>query len=387
MTGETCYFRELDADSLKSGEKFDTNKLFGLQNATAHPLTDEDGCTYNVGSSISTGFKYNIYKIPPGEGEKNLKDVMKKSKIIATIPSSITGLMSYNHSFGMSKNYFVIIEQPFVLNVGKILGALMSKGYSFSDWLEWRPDIVPRFHLVEKATGKVIKTEFICKETFFFLHIINCFEVNNQIVLDLTTFPDASILNTLDLTKARKGQINNDVQSVARRFIIPICSDVKELAEGVNVVNVSGTTIQTEASAVREGNKIVLKGDVMTEKGLELPAINRRFLTKKTSYFYATGQVSKGFFENSLCKVHATKKETTLFKDSDSHFFGEPTFVANPEGKTEDDGLLITAVTDVREGSRDFLVFVNARDMQEIARAEFTNDIPQALHGIFLPAL
>jgi carotenoid cleavage dioxygenase-like enzyme len=162
--------------------------------------------------------------------------------------------------------------------------------------------------------------------------------------------------------------------------------DVNEVLEGVNLVNTNGTTIKTEAKAVREGNKIILTPDTMTEKGLELPVINKRFLSKKTSYFYATGSTTKGYFENSLCKVHTTKKQTFLFKDSDTYYFGEPTFVANPEGKTEDDGILITAVTDIREGSNDFLVFVDARNMEEIARAEFENVIPQALHGIFLPA-
>ncbi|CAG7830593.1 unnamed protein product [Allacma fusca] len=383
VTGETCYFRELDAETLESGDKFDTNKMLGLQNAAAHPLTDEDGTIYNVGSSLS--FKYNIFKIPnPGDKkDTNVKDSMKKSKVICQVPTSHTGLLSYNHSFGMTKNYFILIEQPFVLNVGKIVGALMSKGYSFSDWLEWRPELKNRFHVIEKATGKILKTE-IWSDTFFFLHIINCFEMNNQIVLDITTFPDPTILNSLDMGKLRRGEFETEPTSVAQRFVLPIV-DVKEVAEGVNLVNMTGTTVKTEAKAVRQGNKIIVTPDTMTEKGLELPVINRRFLTKKTSYFYATGSVAKGYFENSLCKVHTTKKETFLFKDSDTYYFGEPTFVANPEAKTEDDGILITAVTDIREGSNDFLVFVDARNMEEIARAEFKHDIPQALHGIFLP--
>lgn len=384
VTGETCYFRELDADTLQGGEKFDTNKMFGLSNATAHPLTDEDGNTYNIGSSMMTGLKYNLFKIPPGDPAKNVKDTMKKSRVIASIPSSNSGLLSYNHSFGMSKNYFVLIEQPFVLNFSKIVGALMSKGYSFSDWLEWRPEIKNRFHIIEKATGKVLKTEIWCEKPFFFLHVINCFEVNNQLVLDLTTFPDPNVLNALDLNKLRSGQVDNESESVAQRFIIPIV-DVKDAPEGVNLVDLTNSTVKTEAKAMRDGDRILLTPDTMTEKGLELPAINRRFLSKKTSYFYATGSASKGFFENSLCKVHTTKKETFLFKESDTYYFGEPTFVPNPDGQTEDDGVLITAVTDIREESRDFLLFVDAKNMEELGRAEFENDIPQALHGIYVP--
>jgi carotenoid cleavage dioxygenase-like enzyme len=87
-TGETCFFRDLDPDTLKTTDKFDTNKYFGLQMACAHPLTDDAGYTYNVGCSLLTGLKYNIVKIPPIGKTESPKDAFKKSKIISTIPSS-----------------------------------------------------------------------------------------------------------------------------------------------------------------------------------------------------------------------------------------------------------------------------------------------------------
>lgn len=62
-TGETCFFRDIDPDTLKSENKYDTNKFFGLQMASAHPLTDEDGTTYNVGCSLLAGLKYSVRKI------------------------------------------------------------------------------------------------------------------------------------------------------------------------------------------------------------------------------------------------------------------------------------------------------------------------------------
>lgn len=58
-------------------------------------------------------------------------------------------------------------------------------------------------------------------------------------------------------------------------------------------------------------------------------------------------------------------------------------FVPNPDGKKEDDGILISALTDSRSGHADYLLFLDAGNLTEIARAEFSH-IPSALHGLFL---
>ncbi len=52
--------------------------------------------------------------------------------------------------------------------------------------LEWKPNERCRFFLIEKKTGKVIKTEYVSAEAFFFLHIVNCYEQNNQVGLKET---------------------------------------------------------------------------------------------------------------------------------------------------------------------------------------------------------
>lgn len=36
---DACFFRKIDHKSLESGERYDSNKLFGLNGWTSHPLT------------------------------------------------------------------------------------------------------------------------------------------------------------------------------------------------------------------------------------------------------------------------------------------------------------------------------------------------------------
>ncbi|CAL8111657.1 unnamed protein product [Orchesella dallaii] len=379
-TGETCFFRDIDPDTLKSGNKYDTNKFFGLQMACAHPLTDDDGYTYNVGCSLLAGLKYSVVKIPPAGKNESAKDAFKKAKVLCNIASSNTGLLSFMHSFGMTKNYLIFIEQPYVINAGKVLGSVLAKATPISDWLEWREDLINRFFIVEKATGKVLKADVVADINFFYLHIINSFERDDHIVIDITTFPNTNALTKkMDLAKLRRLSIDDCDNPVGERYVIPLVN-LDEVEEGLNCV-----ALESGATAVKKGKQLVVTPEVITERGLELPTINRRFLAKKTSFYYATGSATKGYFENAVCKVHASKKETILWRESEHYCLGEPQFIANPEATTEDDGVLVTAVIDNRVNTQDFLLFLDAKTMKELGRAYFKEEIPTAVHGIWLP--
>ena len=42
----------------------DYYKVFGVHMATAHPIQDKNGDWYNIGTSFTTGCKYQVLKIP-----------------------------------------------------------------------------------------------------------------------------------------------------------------------------------------------------------------------------------------------------------------------------------------------------------------------------------
>jgi len=128
--GESCFFHEIGPKSLGCLEKYDATKLLGSNLCTPHPLTDPlTGMTYNVGSVVQvTGTKYNLIQIPPpSEACRLPKDQLKKAKILCTIPSSWNSYLSYNHSFGMTQNYIVFIEQPLLVSISKVVGSGFKK--------------------------------------------------------------------------------------------------------------------------------------------------------------------------------------------------------------------------------------------------------------------
>ena len=75
-----------------------------------------------------TGLKYHFLKFGVGAPVDNLPK--EGCDIVATLSSRMTTCFSYYHSFGITENYLVMIEQPWVANSLKLIGSKL-KGYAF----------------------------------------------------------------------------------------------------------------------------------------------------------------------------------------------------------------------------------------------------------------
>ena len=64
---------------------------------------------------------------------------LSKMTILATIPSSWKVNFSYYHSFGMSENYLVFIEQPMMVNSMKLIASQI-KGKCMHECMTWNPE-------------------------------------------------------------------------------------------------------------------------------------------------------------------------------------------------------------------------------------------------------
>lgn len=64
----------------------------------------------------------------------------------------------------------------------------------------------------------------------------------------------------------------------------------------------------------------------------------------------------------------------------DGCFPGEPVFVATPGASDEDEGILLSVVFDSNEDTS-FLLALDARTLDEIARAQAPHHIPYGFHG------
>ena len=97
------------------------------------------------------------------------------------------------------------------------------KGCSFYQCLQWYPETKNIFHIIEKETGKPVnKFQYISKTSFFFLNFINCFEEEDQLIIDLISYDSPQILEKMYLDKLRQGQFDTDDKSTIQRYVLPL---------------------------------------------------------------------------------------------------------------------------------------------------------------------
>jgi beta,beta-carotene 9',10'-dioxygenase len=326
---------QFDVKTLKTTGVIDYEDTIQSTTTTAHPHYDfarKEGINYLTHYSLRN--KYNIYRIPENS---------RKRELIASMPVKEP---SYMHSFGMTENYIVLAEFPFVVNPLKIL----LSGKPFIENFTWKPKHGTNFIVVNRKTGEYLG-EYKTKSCFEFHHI-NAFEENENIIVDMVAYPDASIVQSLYLDVLR-GETKKNPPSAGefRRFtIIP-----------------KNHTVSSER---------------MVEAPIELPRTNyERVNGKEYQFVYAAGSSPKQpeEFLDRLVKVDAVHRTTKVWKEVNC-YPGEPVFVPAPRAKSEDEGIVLSVVLNA-QNYNSLLLILDAVSFEERGRAEVPHHIPFGFHS------
>lgn len=328
---------EFDPQTLQTVgvSKYD-DKLKGII-TTAHPHYDferKEGINYLTHFSALNS--YNVYRIPRGS---------KKRETIGTIPAKEP---AYMHSFGITQNYVVLAEYPFVINP---LSLLLS-GKPFIENFKWKPSNGTNFLLVDRKTGK-LKGRY-STEAFFAFHHINAFEENGKVIIDIVAYPNTDIVQSLYLDVLR-GDVNKKMISAGelRRYEISF-SD-------------SSVKYQT-----------------LSDDPIELPRINYELSnTKNYRFVYGTGSERNNpdNFLDRLVKIDIKERSSKTWKE-DECYPGEPVFISSLNATKEDEGVIISVVLNAKKGNS-FMLILDAGSFAEVARAEVPHHIPFGFHGQF----
>jgi len=120
----------------------------------------------------------------------------------------------------------------------------------------------------------------------------------------------------------------------------------------------------------------------LAEVDFELPVIDYQHvngLPYRFSYAVCRHDGDEGSFWDALVKLDVGSGETTMWHEPRT-YPSEPVFVADPDRRSEDDGVLLSVVLDHTTGGS-FLLVLDATTMQEIARAAAPQRIPLGFHG------
>jgi beta,beta-carotene 9',10'-dioxygenase len=303
------------------------------QLTTAHPHLDRaTKGMLNYAAKLGPRTSYRFFLLRPESA---------KPDVIAT-----KGVRepAYMHSFGLSERWLVLAEFPFVVSPPR----LAFSGRPYIENYRWKPELGTRFHLFDRATGDGLGP-FETDARFAFHHV-NAYEDGDEVVVDACTFPDAGIVEDLYMERLRAG---------------------KPVSPG----HLERFRISPAAGTVA--------GERLVEESLDLPRINYGRCNERP-YRYAWGIGFGGGWIDRIVKADVVERRSAVWAENQC-YPGEPVFVAAPEANDEDDGVLLSIVFDGRRGNS-FLLVLDARSLDELARAEVPHHIPFGFHGQFARA-
>ncbi len=333
---ETAMPMRFNPETLETLGVFGYRRALKGQVSTAHPHYDaKRACHYTYIADFGLRSLYRLCRI----GDDG------KQKLIAKLPVERP---AYMHSFGMSEDHLVLTEFPLVVNPLE----LKFSGKPFIQNYRWEPERGLVFHIVEKDSGRLVRTA--TADATFAFHHVNAFADGDRLAVDIITYPDATIIDQLYLARLRSSAPITATGTLTR-FHVPFAAD---------------------APVTRR---------ILADIPLELPRINyESHAGKPYRYVWGTGVQAKGDFLDSIVKIDA-ETGTVATWHAAGLYPGEPVFVPSPSAAAEDDGVLLSIVLDTGK-DRSFLLALDAASLNELARATAPHAIPFHFHGNFFPS-
>ncbi len=322
-----------DPKTLATGSEFAWADRLTSHITTAHPRYDPlRRSVYNCDTVFSVPSMYRLTRMAYGS---NTRETVAEIRVEQP---------AYMHSFGMSRNHLILVECPLVTHP---LRVLLSRR-PFIDTYRWSPDRGTALTIIHKDTGAIVRTART--DPHFGFHVINAFEQDSAVVVDLVAYPDATVVDRLSFDGLRAG--GGDVAGLLTRLTIP-------LGQGA---------VSTQ---------------VLSDALLELPHFDwRRHAGSHYRHVWGVGQAGKSFM-NRLQK-HDLETGRTVSWQEPGCYPGEPVFIASPDCDGEDDGVILSVALDANRRQSCLLV-LDAATMLERARAWMPHVIPFGFHGDHYP--
>jgi beta,beta-carotene 9',10'-dioxygenase len=319
---------------------------------SAHPeyCKKGSGATYNVNTVVSlTGVTLSLVREEDGLSER---------QVVATLRNVDGSLqlfkgMPYVHSFGLTPNRALVLLQPLRLSLFDVFG-ILQKG------LLRAASIVDKTYLwvIDLDTGdsKLLQVP----EPIFFWHFVSATDEADGIhsSIRLIARSDSDYISGADLfMRMDRGQTQE-----GRNQVTPVGKLVEIRTDGTSATVQWYSYLPAFEYPTHRYSRSVKEG----------PWNENRH----ARYIYGMAVRADGgdTFDNwGLVKMNtesSTSDELKVFREP-SQYYSEPIFVANPDGETEDDGILLSNVYDgIRRES--YLLVLDATTMESIVAKAYT---------------
>jgi len=255
---------------------------------------------------------------------------------------------AYIHSFGMSPNYLILTEYPFVVNPLSIL----FHAKPFIENFKWKPERGTNIYIFDRNNGELVKK--FETDPFFAFHHVNAFEQKGEIIFDIVAYPDPEIIDSFYLDRIR-----------AEDQVLP-----------------GGEIRRYRIDPTGNGS---VNYELLSDEGIELPRFDYDTLNMDGTYQYVysigVDKSRRNSFYDQIVKTDLKSGKSKVWYEENC-FPGEPVFLPDPEGKKEDEGVNLSVVLDEANGNS-FLLVLDSSTFTEIARATIPQPVLFGYHGNF----
>ncbi|KAF2104591.1 carotenoid oxygenase [Rhizodiscina lignyota] len=326
--------------------------------SAAHAKSDPvTGDIFNFNLNFGMQSEYKVFRVSAATG---------KTDILATIPD----VPAYLHSMFLTADHVILCVWNSHLAKG---GASIMWHRNVLDAISPFDESKPaRWHVIDRKNGKGLLATY---ETpaFYSFHTVNAWTEESKtepgkidIICDLAAYVNLdvakkfyyeNIKSTAPGSDAYRGERGDTSRPLYRRYRLP---DVpSEPSKGAKLGTIEFTSQMAQ--------------------GMELPVLNGKYITKPHRYTY--GIVDRGLstFMDGLVKFDSETK-SHIYWEEQGATPGEPIFVADPNGTSEDDGVILSVVLDGNSG-KSYLVCLDAKTMTEVGKAQVEGVVGFGFHG------
>lgn len=302
---------------------------------TAHPhLNRADKGMLNFAIKFGPRNSYRFFELGPDATDP---------RVVGEVPVKNP---AYQHAFGVTERWFVLTEFPFRVNPMKLL----LSGRPFIENFEWNPDEPTRITLIDRKTGEI--GHVFETDACFAFHHVNAYEDGDEVIVDICASADPSIIDQLFIDRLRSDKPITTLPYLERLTL----------------------NVATGAASIER----------LSDAAFDLPRINYgRCNERPYRYTWGAGFGGSGWIDE-IVKIDVQERSALRWSEPGA-YPGEPVFVAEPDAQDEDAGVLLSVVFDAPRGTS-YLLALDARSLDELARAEVPHHIPFGFHGQFARA-
>ena len=324
----------------------DTLNTIGIENFggtvrafSAHPKVDPvTGELYNFGIDYGRRCTLTAYRIDAAGRLTSFPPV--------TLPAPVM-----NHDFVLTQRYLAFCLGPILVHPLKMLLGFAS----FDGALQWdggRPT-----HILLVPRDGIGAPRWIETDAFFQFHFANGFDDGDDVVLDVTRYPDFLVIGDALRTYWHSKWSSRGMASLVRLRINPANGTVESRIFDSGTAN-------------------------------EFPRIDPRRTAARHRYAYIANNppVQTLGLQQLVTRIDLESGHTVSHDFRPHGYPGEPVFIpARPHGE-EDDGWVVTLVFDAVAQKTD-VVGLDARDLaaRPLFVARLRHHVPFSLHGHFVP--